>query len=81
MVRASLVGAGFERRRADVITARLGIGLGLFATGAGIWMTIRGDAGAIVALPVGMLVTVLAAAAHPRRRGPLSAPSPADEEI
>jgi Zn-dependent protease len=66
MVRASLIGAGFEQRRADVITARLGIGLGLFAAAAGVWMTMRGDAGAVIALPVGVLVVVLASAAHPR---------------
>jgi Zn-dependent protease len=67
MVRASLIGAGFEQRRADVITARLGIGLGMLAVAAGIWMTLRGDPAAIVALPVGVLVLVLAGAAHPRR--------------
>ena len=66
MVRASLIGAGFSRRRADVITSRLGIGLGLVAVAAGVWMTVRGEAAAIVALPVGVLVLVVASAARPR---------------
>jgi Zn-dependent protease len=67
MVRASLIGAGYDRRRADVITARLGVALGVGAVVSGVWMSIVGEAGAIVALPVGVLVLVIAGAAHPRR--------------
>lgn len=67
IVRAGLIGAGFEPRTAEVVTARIGIALGAVAVAGGVWMSIRGDAGAIVAIPVGVLVVVIAAAAHPRR--------------
>lgn len=66
IVRAALIESGLERRRAEVITARLGVVLGVVAAAFGIWMAVRGNAGAIVAIPVGVIVTVIAAAAHPR---------------
>jgi len=67
IVRATLIGAGFERRRAGVITARFGVSLGAMAILAGVWMSLRGDVGSIVAIPVGVLVVVLAIAAYPPR--------------
>lgn len=82
IVRGMLLIGGFDRREADVLTSRLGIGLGVLAVAAGVWMAVRGEAGMILALPVGVMLLVIAAAAHPRRPRPVdSAPAPASEEI
>jgi Zn-dependent protease len=66
IVRATLIAAGFERRRAEVVTARLGVALGLIVMAVGAWMTVRGRPGSIVVVPVGVLLFVIALAAHPR---------------
>lgn len=67
IVRAALIEAGFDSRRAQVVTSRLGVALGGVAIAVGVWMSVRGEVGSIVAVPVGVLVVVIAAAAHPRR--------------
>ena len=84
VVRAALIAAGVDRRRSETITSRLGIAMGLVAIAVGLWLSVRGEPASIVAVPVGMLVLVIAAAAHPRRRPRVSdvmlpAPSPVGE--
>jgi Zn-dependent protease len=67
IVRALLMEAGVGMRRAEVITARLGVLIGAVAIGLGLWFSGRGESASLVAVPVGVLVVVIAAAAHPRR--------------
>lgn len=67
IVRAALISAGASPRRAEQVTARLGMFLGAVTIGLGAWFSIRGAPAALIVVPVGLLLVIIAAAAHPRR--------------
>lgn len=79
IVRAWLVSLGTPRPRADVVTARLGMGLGALLIVATVIPAVVASAASLVMLPVGVVMIVLAVAAHPPRRRSGTLPAPPDD--
>lgn len=66
IVRAALVSWGMAPARAGTVAMGVGVALGGAAAALGVWLSLRGETGAVVALPLGILLLVISVAGRDR---------------